>query len=150
MKIAKIIALVLLVVFVAIQFVPTSRNQSDVIPPTDFMSTYSVPKQIEVIFKTSCYDCHSNNTNYPWYNKIQPMSWILENHIKKGKEELDFSDFGSYSVRRQKSKLKSIGSQVKDDEMPLLSYTLIHRDAKLSTTDKTLVIEWVSKMIDSL
>jgi len=150
MKIVKISGLVLLIVFVVVQFVPTSLNQSDVIPPTDIMKTYDVPKQVEAIFKTSCYDCHSNNTNYPWYNKVQPMAWLLEDHINKGKEELDFSDFGSYSKRRQKSKLKSIRSQIEDDEMPLSSYTLIHRDAKLSESDKVMVVEWVNKIIDSL
>ena len=150
MKIVKISGLVLLIVFVVVQFVPTSLNQSDVIPPTDIMKTYDVPKQVEAIFKTSCYDCHSNNTNYPWYNKVQPMAWVLEDHINKGKEELDFSDFGSYSKRRQKSKLKSIRSQIEDDEMPLSSYTLIHRDAKLSESDKVMVVEWVNKIIDSL
>ena len=150
MKIVKISGLVLLIAFVVVQFVPTSLNQSDDIPQTDIMKTYDVPKQVEAIFKTSCYDCHSNNTNYPWYNKVQPMAWLLEDHINKGKEELDFSDFGSYSKRRQKSKLKSIRSQIEDDEMPLSSYTLIHRDAKLSESDKVMVVEWVNKIIDSL
>ncbi len=150
MKIVKILGLVLVAAFVVIQFVPTSLNQSDVISTEDFMSTYKVPQQIETILKTSCYDCHSNNTKYPWYNKIQPIAWVIEDHVKVGKEELNLSEFGSYSKRRQKSKLKSIGSQIEDGEMPLSSYALIHRDAKISEDEKRLMVEWINKIIDSL
>ena len=150
MKVLKIIAIILLLIFVGIQFIPTTLNQSDIVPTTDLMETYNVPEKVEVIFKTSCYDCHSNNTIYPWYNKIQPVSWIMEGHIKEGKSELDFSEFGSYSERRQKSKFKSILSQVKDGEMPLSSYTLMHREAKLSENDKKALEDWINKMLESL
>lgn len=136
--------------FVGIQFIPTTRNQSVLILQTDFNNTFEVPNNIQRILKNSCYDCHSNNTNYPWYNKIQPASWLLENHIKEGKKELNFSEFGTYSKRKQKSKLKSVISQIKDDEMPLYSYTLIHKDAKLSERNKKDLIDWLSKQKDSI
>ncbi len=150
MKVLKIIAIILLLTFVGIQFIPTSRNQSDIVPSKDLMETYNVPEQVEVIFKTSCYDCHSNNTIYPWYNKIQPISWILEGHIKEAKTELNFNEFGSYSERRQKSKFKSILSQVKDGEMPLASYTWMHREAKLSKKEIKALEDWIDKMLESL
>ncbi len=150
MKVLKIILLVVLLVFVGIQFIPTNRNQSDIVPSTDLMEVYNVPENVEVIFKTSCYDCHSNNTAYPWYNKIQPVSWIMQGHIKEGKAELNFNEFGSYSERRQKSKFKSILSQVKDGEMPLASYTLMHREAKLSENEKKTLEDWINKMLESL
>jgi len=150
MKVLKIISIILLLAFVGIQFIPTTPNQSDIVPATDLMETYNVPEKVDVIFKTSCYDCHSNNTIYPWYNKIQPVSWIMEGHIKEGKSELDFSEFGSYSERRQKSKFKSILSQVKDGEMPLSSYTLMHREAKLSENEKKALEDWINKMLESL
>mgnify|MGYP002713238045 CR=1 FL=1 len=150
MKVVKIVSIVFAVVFVGIQFVPTSRNQSNVIPETDILTLFEVPERVGSILKTSCYDCHSNNTVYPWYNKIQPTSWFLERHIQKGKDELNFNEFGTYSSRRQKSKLKSIGSQIAEGEMPLLSYTLLHGEAKLSESDKEMVIAWVNKIIDSL
>lgn len=136
--------------FVGIQFIPTTRNQSVLILQTDFNNTFEVPYNIQNILKKSCYDCHSNNTNYPWYHKIQPASWLLENHIKEGKKGLNFSEFGAYSKRRQKSKLKSIINQIKDDEMPLYSYTLIHSDAKLSEGNKKDLIDWLSKQKDSI
>ena len=150
MKVLKIIAIILLLTFVGIQFIPTTRNQSDIVSTTDLMETYNVPEQVEVIFKTSCYDCHSNNTIYPWYNKIQPVSWIIEGHIKEAKAELNFNEFGSYSERRQKSKFKSILSQVKDGEMPLASYTWMHREAKLSENEKKALEDWINKMLESL
>lgn len=140
----------LLVGLVGIQFFPTSLNQSDTIPTTDFMAVYNVKKEVERIITTSCYDCHSNNTEYPWYNKVQPVAWFLEDHVAHGKEELNFNEWDSYSSRRKNSKLKSIISQIEDDEMPLASYTLIHRDAKLSDTEKEIVLDWVSKLKDSL
>lgn len=148
-KVLKIILLIMLLVFVGIQFIPTNRNQSDMVPSTDLMNVYNVPEKVEVIFKTSCYDCHSNNTAYPWYNKIQPASWLMQNHIKKGKKELNFNDFGSYSGRKKQSKFKSILSQVKDGEMPLASYALIHRDAKLSENDKKAIEDWINKILEN-
>ncbi|MCH7785047.1 MAG: heme-binding domain-containing protein [Bacteroidetes bacterium] len=150
MKIGKKVAIILLVVFLGIQFVPTKRNQSDNISASDIMIVYKVPEQIENKIKVSCYDCHSNNTQYPWYNKIQPVAWFLEGHIKKAKEELNFSEFGDYSKRRQKNKLKSIINQIRDNEMPLSSYTFMHKDAVLSESEKSELENWISNLRDSL
>ena len=143
------IALVILLVFVGIQFIPTLRNQNMEVLPTHFTKLYKVPEPIENSLKTSCYDCHSNNTNYLWYDKIQPMAWIVEDHIIEGKKELNFSEFGSYSIRRQKSKLKSIINQIKEDEMPLSSYLLFHRNAKLSEGEKTQMVAWFESVLES-
>ena len=146
----KFLAIIALVALIGIQFIPTTRNQSDIVPVTDFISTYNPPKEVANILRTSCYDCHSNNTEYPWYNKIQPVSWYLEDHVKHGKEELNFSEFGEYSDRRKMSKLKSFISQVEQDEMPLDSYTFINRRAKVSIAEKELVLTWVNQLQDSL
>lgn len=145
MKSFKIILLILLIVFVGIQFIPTKRNQSSDVPITDFMTVNTVPQNVSNALKTSCYDCHSNNTSYPWYNKVQPVAWILENHIEEGKAELNFSEWENYSERRKKSKLKSIVSQIEDGKMPLPSYTLLHGDAKLSFKQKEEIIKWIDK-----
>ncbi|MDO6811887.1 heme-binding domain-containing protein [Tenacibaculum soleae] len=150
MKIVKIIALVLVVCFVGIQFMPTELNQSNIVPKTDFLLVNNTPKNINTLLQTSCYDCHSNNTSYPWYNKIQPIAWFLENHIADGKEELNFNNWDTYSTRRKNSKLKSIINQIKNNEMPLSSYTLIHKNAKLSTPEKTLVIDYIKKLKGNL
>jgi Haem-binding domain len=129
---------------VCIQFFRVDRNQSDEILSSDFTRVFDVPQNILRILKTSCYDCHSNNTGYPWYSSIQPGAWIMSNHIKEGKEELNFSEFGLYSARRKRNKLKSIASQLREDDMPLCSYTLLHEDAKLSEGQKKILIDWVN------
>ncbi len=146
----KIILPILLIAFVGIQFIPTNRNQSDEILPSDITKVFEVPDNILQLLQNSCYDCHSNNTNYPWYNKIQPISWMLENHIQEGKEEVNFSRFGDYSTRKKKSKFKSIISQLKDGEMPLWSYTLIHRSAKLSEEERKMLVDWMQAQREAL
>lgn len=150
MKIVKIIAGIILVVFVVIQFIPTTRNQSDTVPQTDFMLVHKVPEAIQKKIQVSCYDCHSNNTQYPWYNRVQPVAWFLEDHIKEGKAELNFNEWDSLSSRRKTSKLRSIIKQIESGEMPLNSYTLIHRDAKFSKEETEEIINWVTQLKDSL
>ena len=150
MRIVKIIAIILLVAFVGIQFIPTTRNQSDTVPSTDFMLVNNVPETIQKKLQVSCYDCHSNNTQYPWYNKIQPVAWFLEDHIKEGKAELNFNEWDSLSSRRKASKLRSIIKQIENGEMPLDSYTLIHKDAKFSEAEAEELINFITQLKDSL
>jgi len=140
----------LVVGFVGIQFIPTDLNQSNIVPKEDIIEFYKPPYKVVTMLKNSCYDCHSNNTIYPWYNKLQPISWLLENHIAEAKDELNLSEFNAYSKRKQKAKLKSIVSQLEDDEMPLKGYVLMHKNAKLSEKDKTILINWIEKLKDSL
>ncbi len=150
MNIFKKILLILLIVFIAIQFIQPARNKSGQVLPTDISKLVSVPENVKMILQTACYDCHSNNTNYPWYTHVQPVGGILANHIKHGKKELNFSDFGSYATRRQQSKLKAIADQIKDNEMPLYSYTIMHKSARLSKEEKSIIINWTQKARDSL
>jgi len=149
-KYLKRIIIVLIIAFIGIQFIPRTYNLRDTFSENDISKTFDVPENIQLIFETSCYDCHSNNTEYPWYNKIQPVSYFMEDHITEGKEELNFSEIGSYSKRRLKSKLKSIISQIDDEEMPMFSYTIIHRDAILSEEEKEQIKDWVSENLNLL
>jgi hypothetical protein len=123
------VVLVVIVASVGIQFIPIKRNVSEVVPSTDFIVSYNPPEEVSDVLKTSCYNCHSNNTDYTWYSHIQPVGLYLQKHINKGKEDLNFSNFETYSARRQKSKLTSMINQIKEDKMPLPAYTMIHRDA---------------------
>ena len=150
MKLYIKILLALLIVFIAIQFIQPAHNISGQVLPTDITKTVNVPDKVLDIFKNACYDCHSNNSDYPWYAYVQPVGWLLYNHIRNGKQQLNFSEFGAYSQRRQQHKLKSIASQVNNDEMPLSSYTWIHKNAKLSKDDKALIIDWAIKAKDSI
>ena len=142
--------LALLLVFIALQFIRPARNISATVQNADMITQFNTPANVAGVLKTSCYDCHSNNTRYPWYANVQPMGWLLADHIKNGKTELNFNEFGSYSKRRQLSKLKSIAGSVKDGSMPLASYTWMHRDAKLSAEKRALIIDWATRTRDSL
>jgi hypothetical protein len=146
----KKILLAILVVLIMIQFIQPAHNKSEELLPTDITKTISIPGNVQALLKTACYDCHSNNSNYPWYAYVQPMGWMLKSHIQKGKADLNFSEFGSYSVRKQKSKLRLIVASIHDDEMPLSSYKMMHKSARLSNGDKALIIDWATKTKDSL
>ncbi len=150
MKRFKKIILTLLVILIAIQFIQPALNQNGQVMPTDIEKTVPVPANVSGILKTSCYDCHSNNTHYPWYSFIQPGAWLMASHIKNGKAMLNFSQFGELSNRKQQSKLQGIINQVKDGEMPISSYTLIHRNAVLTAAQKTILINWAASAKDSL
>src|SRR5258706_12462848 len=129
----KKILLALLIVFIVIQFIQPTRNKSgQQVLATDITKIYNVPDSVQAVFKISCYDCHSNNTSYPWYSNIQPIAWFMAHHIKDGKADLNFSEFGSYTLRKQRSKLKEIEHSLKDGTMPLSSYILMHTKANLS------------------
>ena len=137
---AKKILLSLLMVLILIQFIQPARNKSSELSSTDIKKTFSIPENVQLVLQIACYDCHSNNTNYPWYSKIQPFGWLLAKHIKNGKAELNFNEFSSYSLRRQISKLTGIGNSVKDGTMPLTSYILIHKNAGFQMKTKRYLL----------
>ena len=140
-----------LIIFLLIQLYQPARNISFEQDITgNFTKVYNVPKNVEIILRTSCYDCHSNNTNYPWYSNVQPARFFMEHHIKEGKENLNFNEFGNYSTRKQENKFDRIVKQIKSDEMPLASYTLIHKNAILTATQKKEVMAWINKINDSI
>lgn len=143
----------LLIVFaflVVIQFFQPERNHGEGGDKLNIARKYAVPARVMGILNSSCYDCHSNNTRNPWYSYLQPMGWWMAGHVKQGKRELNFDEFGGYSQRRQQSKLKAIAGSIQDGTMPLGSYTLIHRDARLSEEEKQLILEWTEAMADSI
>jgi hypothetical protein len=144
-KSIKKILYVGLIIFLLMQLYQPARNESFEQDFTNnFTKVYKVPKNVETILRTSCYDCHSNNTNYPLYSYIQPARFFMESHIKEGKENLNFNEWGNYSKRKQNSKLDGITKQIKSNEMPLASYTLIHKNAILTPTQKEEVINWIN------
>ena len=145
-SILKKATIMVIVLLVAIQFFKTKENISTQVSENTITQHYDVPENIQNILKTSCYDCHSNNTAYPWYNNIQPVAWWLKHHVDEGKREINFNEFASYAIRRQYKKLEEIAEQVKEDEMPLSSYTLIHTNAKLNAEQKTLLINWAEEV----
>lgn len=150
MRLSKKILTGILIVFILIQFIRPARNNGNVVLSTDITKIVAIPTNVQSRLQISCYDCHSNKTNYPWYSNIEPLGWWLAHHIKEGKAELNFNEFDSYSRRRQLSKLKAIGESIEDGSMPLSSYTLIHQSARLSNEDKKTIMQWAEKAKDSL
>lgn len=142
----KKIGLGLLVVLVIIQFVRPTRNISTGESPNEITKFYDVPAEVHAVLKKSCYDCHSNNTEYPWYTNIQPVGLWLQSHVNEGKGELNFSEFGTYEQKKAKHKFEEIEEVVGEGEMPLSSYTLIHRDTKLTPEQSSTIAAWASAL----
>ena len=148
-RVLRALLLLMLLIFIAIQFYhPLPNSGGD--ESGNISRVFPVPDTIQSILKTSCYDCHSNHTNYPWYSKIQPVDWWLDHHIKEGKAELNFSVFATYSPRRQYRKFDEIKEQVDTEEMPLYVYTFPHPEAVLDESQKELLTQWTSAMKDTL
>ena len=150
MKLARKILIVIVIALVAIQFVRPDRNIASQVSSSDISGVVSMPDPVKALLENACYDCHSNNTRYPWYANIQPTGWWLAGHIKEAKGDLNFSEFGGYEQRKQLSKLEGIAAVVEEDIMPLRSYKLMHKDARLSTNEKNLLIDWARQSIDNL
>lgn len=144
-KTLKIIAIVLFVAFIAIQFYRPDRAASPIVAIETLEASTQVPENVEQILTRSCNDCHTNKTNYPWYSQIAPASLFLANHIADGRRHLNFSIWNTYETRRKRRKLDQVCEQVSQREMPLSSYLWIHRDAKLSDEDVKTLCDWVDK-----
>jgi hypothetical protein len=138
----------LVAVFLVIQLIPVERNISRVPAGQSFEMTQKVPANVAAILKVSCYDCHSNNTRYPWYSELQPGAYFMAQHIKEGKEELNLDEFNDYSKRRKKAKIKSIISQIEKEEMPLKSYLLLHPDAGLTPNKKKVLLQFFQSELE--
>lgn len=136
------LAVLVVAIVLVIQVIPVERNVSTVTPGQSFEKTEKVPANVAAILKVSCYDCHSNNSRYPWYSELQPGAWFMAQHIKKGRDELNFDEFNNYSKRRKKAKIKSIISQIEKDEMPLKSYRMMHGNARLSADEKKELLDF--------
>lgn len=135
------ILLVLFTLFIIIQFVRPAKNLSA--DSSRSMATlYPTPADVCKILETSCADCHSNKTIYPWYAEVQPVGWWLNNHIKEGKRHFNLDDFTGRRIGWQFKKMDDCIEQLHNDEMPLETYTMIHHNARLSAADKQTLIDW--------
>jgi hypothetical protein len=134
---------------IIIQFFRPSKNLS-ADTSKDISTLYNVPDDVKVILQRACNDCHSNKTVYPWYAEVQPVEWWLNDHIVDGKRHLNLNSFTSLKVAVQKKKMEECMEQIKKNEMPLDSYTWIHKDAILSEADKQTINTWCNSIIDTL
>lgn len=146
----KKILLFLLAALVVIQFIHPKKNTSDGPQPNFIGNKYNIPEDVKSILGKACNDCHSNNTRYPWYAKLQPVHWWLENHIKEGKREINFDEYTNRPLRYQYHKLEEVIDIVKEGKMPLNSYTWVHKDAKLTAEEKAKITGWAQSVLDTL
>ena len=126
----------LLIMFGLIQIFPVNKTNPEV------KGEIEVPNKIADIFERSCYDCHSNETVWPWYSKVAPVSWIMVSDVNEGREYLNFSEWDKYSPEKKAEKIKEIWEEVEEGEMPFWYYVSLHPEAKLSDGDKADIKEW--------
>lgn len=141
-RVLQIIAVILFIAFVAIQFIRPDFTNPPIIAEQTLEAHIQVPENVKTILSRSCADCHTNATVYPWYSKIQPAAWFLADHIRDGRAELNFSEWGTFSKRKQKRKLEEVCEQIEIREMPLPSYLWIHRDAQMSDEEIKILCDW--------
>jgi hypothetical protein len=144
MKIIKIILIVIGIAFIAIQFIRPDRNISEQPSAADISTMVIIPDNVRDILKNSCFDCHSNNTDYPWYSHVQPAGWYLAKHIRHGKGGFNFNEFAGYEKDTQLEIFGGIAYVIENDFMPLKSYLLLHKDARLDANKKQILIDWAN------
>ena len=144
----KKIGIALVAVLIVIQFIQPERNTSGN-DTFAIQSKYVIPNDVEQIMQVSCYDCHTNTTDYPFYANIQPVAWFLANHVKDGKKHLNFSEFTQLPLFAQNHKLEEIKEMVEEKEMPLSSYTYfgLHPKANLTEGQREKIIEWADSQM---
>lgn len=138
----KKIGLAVVLVLIIMQFFTIDKTNKIADPSKDLIAITKPNQEVAEILKTSCYDCHSNQTRYPWYANIAPVSWWLKSHVDEASEHLNFSNWGNYSLKKQDHKLEELYEEVEEGEMPLPSYTWLHNEANLSEEQKEKLITW--------
>ncbi len=148
-KSKKYLFIIILAFFIIIQFFQPSKNEMGV-GNKHIVNDVEVPANIKNLLSVSCFDCHSNQTNYKWYHKIAPVSWMIDCHIKEGKSELNFSDWQSMDVYDKIAMLDEMGEEISEKKMPLKAYTFIHQDAKLSAAQIKTIKDWIDNYSEKL
>lgn len=146
----KKIAIIVVLIIIGIQFFRPAKNIAVAEQPNNINAVFPVPENVQAILNKSCMDCHSNNTIYPWYDNIQPVAWWLDRHVREGKRELNFDEYGTYNLRRKYHKMEEVAQQVRDGEMPLKSYTITHADARLTKEERQLLIDWSETVMNDM
>ena len=141
----KIIGLGVIVGLIVIQLFQPEKNLDGTFQNDDVMVASLIPDSVAILLRNACYDCHSNHTEYLWYSKISPVSWYLDKHIRDGKADLNLSEFGSLEKTEKIGALSDIFDEVEAGNMPLQSYTLIHRKARLTPEEIDAICNWTER-----
>lgn len=146
----KNIAIFLIFLLLVIQSFRIDKTTQPIDSSKDFISLTSANSEITNTLKIACYDCHSNQPTYPWYTNIAPVSWWVKNHINEGSRHLNFSVWGTYSEKRKNHKLEECIEMVEEGEMPLSSYTIMHKEAKLTDAQRLQLVEFFKALKNAM
>lgn len=146
----KKVLFVVVGIIVLIQFFPSGRPDSITDNPDDLMVNNQLPDEVSKLLKTTCYDCHSNETKYPWYSYVAPVSWLISHDVNEGKEHLNFSEWESLDKMKKAKNLDGIVDEVSDGGMPMLIYPVMHPEAKLKKADRQAIVDWAEAYGESL
>ena len=138
----------LLIVLVVMQLFQPDRNVSNENLRTDIANHYKIPDTVENVLSTICYDCHSNNTDYPWFINVQPVGWYMQSKIERGKKHLNFSEFGSLTKEQAIKKLTLIDDVMKTNRMPLRAYKWYNHNADLNDQQRKAISHWAQDLRD--
>lgn len=136
-KVFKWFGLVLVAFLIVGQFFRIDKVNPEIVEERQFDVIEEVPASVMATLRTSCYDCHSNESKYPWYSNVAPISWMVAKHIKDGRAELNFSEWGKYASDKRGQKMEEAIEEIKEGEMPMKTYVLMHADAKLTEPAQT-------------
>jgi hypothetical protein len=145
-KIMKKFLITLVFLLGIIQLVRPDKNIGRVDPSKSIETDFPMPAGVKASMEKACFDCHSNNTKYPWYAEIQPVGWYLTNHIRDGKRHLNFDEFLTYDAKKKDHKMEELIESQTEGWMPMESYTLIHKDAKLTSEEKNAIIAYAKSV----
>ena len=136
-RIVLIAVVVVIVLALAIQFVPVERTN----PPVE--ADLIAPPEVTAVLRAACYDCHSNETQWPWYSHVAPVSWLVASDVEEARKHMNFSRWGSFEVRKQARLQEEIWEEVSDGEMPPLMYRAAHPGGRLSDAQRATLRAWV-------
>ena len=146
----KISLVVFIAIVVILQVIPYERPETTTDNPTDLLLNNELPDTISSLLRAACYDCHSNETKYPWYAYVAPVSWLVIRDIRIGRENMNFSDWESLSKMDKAKLLGNIAEEVEDGEMPMPIYILMHPEAKLTDSQRKMIVDWSDGFAESL
>lgn len=149
-KILKWTAIALAGVFAALQFIRPARTNPPVDDSRTIQSHTRMTPEVAAILDRSCNDCHSNQTRWPWYSNVAPVSWFVVDHVNAGRKEMNLSDWAEYDPSHQRGLLKDICQEAKSGAMPLSSYLRLHQEAKLSNEDVQVLCDWANNESERL
>lgn len=147
-KILKWSAAGVAAVFLPLQLAQPARTN----PPVkdDFLKATGAPPEVAGLFRAACYDCHSDETRWPWYSHVAPVSWLVASDVNRGRRHVNFSEWPVTNAELARKKVEEMGDEIDDGDMPLKKYTLIHKDARLTDEQRDELTSWLDGQAKAL